>query len=118
MRRGRTAGAIVALAALTAALWALSRRVSPAAPRKIPTTHVQRGRVQVMVYANGDLRASRTAQLAVPPMGGQLQIVKLAAPGDAVKSGDVVVEFDPAEQEFNLEQARVGRSLAQGARRK
>jgi multidrug resistance efflux pump len=113
MKRGRAAGAIAALAALTVALWALSRGVSPAAPRKIPTTHVQRGRVQVVVYTNGELRAARTAQLAVPPMGGQLQIVKLAAPGDAVKSGDVVIEFDPAEQEFNLEQARFDLSLAE-----
>ena len=47
----------------------------------MPTTHVQRGRVQVTVYTIGDLRASRTVQLAVPPMGGQLQIVQLAETG-------------------------------------
>ncbi len=46
-------------------------------------------------------------------MGGQLQIVHLAETGDNVKAGDVVVEFDTAEQEFNLEQARFDLQLAQ-----
>jgi len=39
-------------------------------------------------------------------MGGQLQIVKLAQAGEAVKAGEVVVEFDSAEQAFALEQAK------------
>jgi HlyD family secretion protein len=64
------------------------------------------------VYTVGDLRASRTMQLGVPPMGGQLQIVHLADTGDAVKAGDVVIEFDASEQEFNLEQARYDLQLA------
>jgi multidrug efflux pump subunit AcrA (membrane-fusion protein) len=91
----------------------LVRGVAPAPARTIPTTRVRRGHVQVTVYTTGDLRAARSAQLAVPPMGGQLQIVKLAAAGDAVKSGDVVVQFDPAEQEFNLEQAKFDLRLAE-----
>ena len=91
----------------------LVRGVSAAMPKAVPTTHVQRGRVQVTVYTVGDLRASRTMQLAVPPMGGQLQIVHLAETGDAVKAGDVVVEFDASDQEFNLEQARYDLQLAE-----
>ena len=82
-------------------------------PRTVPTAQVQHGRVQVTVYTVGELRATRTVQLAVPPMGGQLQIVKLAETGDAVKAGDVVMEFDAAEQEFNLEQARFDLQLAE-----
>jgi multidrug efflux pump subunit AcrA (membrane-fusion protein) len=89
------------------------RGVGPAATTNIPTTHVQRGRVQVTVYAIGDLRASRSLQLSAPPMGGQLQIVRLAETGDVVKAGDVVVEFDAAEQEFNLEQAKFDLALAE-----
>jgi multidrug efflux pump subunit AcrA (membrane-fusion protein) len=46
-------------------------------------------------------------------MGGQLQIVRLAETGDAVKAGDVVVEFDASDQEFNLEQARYDLALAE-----
>jgi len=89
------------------------RGVSASTPKAVPTAHVQRGRVQVTVYTVGDLRASRSMQLAVPPMGGQLQIVRLAETGDAVKAGDVVVEFDASDQEFALEQARYDLQLAE-----
>jgi multidrug resistance efflux pump len=95
--------AVVVLAAIST--FAL-RRAAAAPPRQIPTARVQRGRVQVTVYTNGELRAARTTQLFTPAMGGPLQIVRLAESGAAVKSGDTVVEFDPAEQTFNLEQAR------------
>jgi len=54
----------------------------------------------------GELRAARSVQLYAPPMGGPLQILTLSQAGDAVKAGDVVVEFDAADQEFALEQAR------------
>jgi HlyD family secretion protein len=87
--------------------------VSRSAPKTVPTTHVQRGRVQVTVYAVGDLRASRSIQLAAPPMGGQLQIVQLKETGESVKAGEAVVEFDAAEQEFTLEQARFDLQLAE-----
>jgi multidrug resistance efflux pump len=113
MNRRHIIAAALVIAVIAALALAIGRGVSAAAPRTIPTTQVQRGRVDITVYTNGELRAARTAQLAVPPMGGQLQIVKLAEPGDAVKAGDVVVEFDPAEQEFNLEQARFDLRLAE-----
>jgi multidrug resistance efflux pump len=111
--RRQIVAAVFGVAIIAALAVAIGRGVSAAAPRHVPTTRVQRGRVDVTVFTNGDLRAVRTAQLAVPPMGGQLQIVKLAEPGDAVKTGDVVVEFDPAEQEFSLEQARFDLRLAE-----
>jgi HlyD family secretion protein len=105
--------AAIAVVVLLAAGIAVLRGMSPALPKTVPTAHVQRGRVQVTVYTVGDLRASRAAQLAAPPMGGQLQLVHLAETGDAVKAGDVVVEFDAAEQEFSLEQARFDLQLAE-----
>jgi len=105
--------AAVAVVVLIAAGAAVRLGVSRSLPRAVPTTHVQRGRVQVTVYTMGDLRASRSVQLAAPPMGGQLQIVHLAETGEVVKSGDVVVEFDAAEQEFNLEQAKFDLQLAE-----
>ena len=86
--------------------------LAPAA-RVVPTAAVQRGRVETRVYAMGDLRAARTVQMAVPPMGGQLTIVALAESGTAVKAGDVIVEFDPADQEFALEQANYDLRLAE-----
>ena len=105
--------AAIALVVVLGAVLAVLRAVSAAAPNTVPTTHVQRGRVQVTVYTVGELRAARAMQLAVPPMGGQLQIIHLADTGDAVKAGDVVVEFDGAEQEFNLEQAHYDLQLAE-----
>jgi len=110
MRTAAIAGVVLVL--LVAGI-AVVRGVSPALPRTVPTAHVKRGRVQVTVYTVGDLRASRSAQVAAPPMGGQLQIVHLADTGDAVKAGEAVVEFDTAEQEFNLEQARFDLQLAE-----
>jgi HlyD family secretion protein len=105
--------AAIAIVVLLVAGVAIQRGVSASPPKSVPTTHVERGRVQVTVYTVGDLRASRTVQLAAPPMGGQLQLVHLAETGDVVKAGDVVVEFDAAEQEFNLEQARFDLQLAE-----
>src|SRR5207302_5952979 len=98
---------------LVGAGFVLTRGMAAAPLRTVPTTRVQRGKVQVTVYTVGDLRAARSVQLATPPMGGQLQIVQLADSGAAVHAGDVVVEFDSAEQEFNLEQARFDLQLAQ-----
>jgi len=105
--------AIAVAAVLLVGGLAAQRGMSPSAARTIPTAQVQQGRVQVTVYTVGELRGTRTVQLAVPPMGGQLQLVKLAETGDAVKAGDVVMEFDAAEQEFNLEQARFDLQLAE-----
>jgi HlyD family secretion protein len=72
----------------------------------VPTALVQRGAVELRVVANGELRPPLTATLVAPPVSGTLQIVKLLQSGTQVKKGDVVVEFDPSEQEYNLEQAQ------------
>ncbi len=71
----------------------------------LPTTKVVRGNVDPKVYANGELRTPNSALLMAPPVGGTLQIVTLAKTGAMVKPGDIVLEFDPSEQEYNLEQA-------------
>jgi HlyD family secretion protein len=73
----------------------------------VPTTKVTRGDLKLDVYATGELRSGRSISLIAPPIsGGSLRIVQLAATGTAVKAGDVVIEFDPAEQQYALEQAR------------
>jgi len=107
--------AAVVVVVLVAGVFAVARvrGGTPAPARNVPTARVQRGKVEVTVHTLGDLRASRSAQLAVPPMGGQLQIVQLVESGAPVKAGEVVVAFDAAEQEFNLEQARYDLQLAE-----
>ncbi|MGH9330666.1 MAG: efflux RND transporter periplasmic adaptor subunit, partial [Vicinamibacterales bacterium] len=73
----------------------------------VPTTRVTRGDLKLDVYANGELRAGRSLSLIAPPItGGSLRIVQVASTGTAVKAGEVVIEFDPAEQQYALEQSR------------
>jgi len=76
------------------------------APRVIPTTRVQKGTLELDVDTPGELRTPHSAMLVAPSVNGTLQIVHLMATGTQVKVGDVVVEFDPSEQEYNLEQSR------------
>ena len=98
-----TAAVIVLLGGGLAFAWT---RLTASTERRIPTARVQRGRVDVTVYTIGELRAGRAAQAIAPPIGGNLQIVKLAVSGEPVKANDLIVEFDPADQTFSLEQAR------------
>ncbi len=108
-RRFLMIGAAMVAVAAIALVWV---RATPAQERQIPTTRVQRGRVQVTVRAMGDLRATRAMQLFVPAAGGAVTIIKLAPSGAALKTGDIIVEFDPSEQEFALEQAQFDLQLA------
>ena len=74
---------------------------------RIPTAKVVRGQVETRIYGLGELRPGRTASIVAPPIsGGTLQLVHLAKTGTRVKQGDIVVEFDPSEQEYNLEQSQ------------
>ena len=74
---------------------------------EIPTVRVVREPVEVKVHALGELRPARTAMIVAPPVaGGTLQIVHIVRTGTIVLQGDVVVEFDPSEQEYNLEQSQ------------
>ena len=108
MTRRAKAAAIAgaAFAVLAAGAWFGRQTLTASTTASIPTARVQRGAVQVKVFTTGELRAARSAQMIAPPIGGNLQVVELAQSGDWVSAGDTVVEFDPAEQDFNLEQAR------------
>jgi multidrug resistance efflux pump len=81
------------------------RQLYPA-PKTVPTTRVQRGTLELEVNTPGELHTPHSAMLVAPSVNGTLQIVHLAKTGSRVKSGDVIVEFDPSEQEYNLEQSR------------
>ncbi len=59
------------------------------------------------VYVTGELRASHSEMLAAPAIGGgALQLTHLVHSGVPVKKGDLVMEFDPSEQRYKLEQNR------------
>ena len=72
----------------------------------VPTVRVTRGNLDLSVHTTGELRSARSAMVAAPAVAGTLQIVRLAVSGTSLKAGDVVVEFDPSEQEFTVEQSR------------
>ena len=96
--------------ALAAALLAVSGSIAcetagAATSRRAPTARVTRGPLRLDVWTTGEFKATRVVSLAAPSAGGGLRLIRLADTGTAVKAGDVVMEFDPAEQQYALEQA-------------
>jgi HlyD family secretion protein len=87
---------------------AAARRTSvPAKDGEIPVGQVKRGDLDLKVEADGELRATHMIALTAPPVGGAaLEITRLSHTGLAVKKGDIVIEFDPSEQRYKLEQNR------------
>jgi multidrug resistance efflux pump len=102
------AGVTVVVLLSGVAVTMAARRSNPgAASDEVPLSKVQRGEVDLQVYTDGDLRANRSKMLTAPPVGGaSLQITRLVHTGTQVKKGDVVVEFDPSEQRYKVEQSR------------
>lgn len=110
MRKRRNiigAAAAVVLCVLAGA-WAATKHGSPETSSSgIPTSLVKRGDLEMPVYATGELRASHFEMMAAPPIGGgSLEITHLLHTGTPVKKGDLVMEFDPSEQHYKLEQNR------------
>jgi multidrug efflux pump subunit AcrA (membrane-fusion protein) len=107
MKRRITWAAALLLVILGAgAAMAVVRPKLPDRVSGIPTARVVRGNLALNVHATGELRAGRTVTLITPPVGGMLRIVSMVPTGVAVRAGDVVMEFDPADQQYALEQAR------------
>ena len=106
MRRRLLLAAIVVviLAAIGAVAVAVPRL--PARGNTVPTARVTKSPLKLTVHALGDLRAGRTVTMVAPPVGGMLRIVTLVQTGTTVKAGAPVVEFDPADQQYALEQAK------------
>jgi multidrug resistance efflux pump len=76
------------------------------ATRSLPTTRVQKGTLELDINTVAELDTPHSSTVVAPSVSGTLQIIHLLKTGAAVKAGDVIVEFDPSEQEFNLEQSR------------
>jgi HlyD family secretion protein len=100
----RAAVLVLVLAAGTAIAVAVPRL--PERGSGTPTARVTKGPLKLTVHATGELRAGRTMTLVTPPVGGMLRIVRMIPTGISVKAGDTVMEFDPADQQYQLEQAR------------
>src|SRR5260370_17487769 len=109
MKRTRfiTWGIIAGVLLATIGFAALRRADVSASGEDIPFAEVKHGELDLKVYTTGELRANHSMMLAAPPIGGgSLQITRLLHTGTPVKKGDVVIEFDPSEQHYKLEQSR------------
>jgi HlyD family secretion protein len=72
----------------------------------VPTIAVKRGEFLDSLQFRGEVKALKSVTISAPSEAGDLQIIKVSAEGTAVKSGDVVVEFDKTKTEQELAQNR------------
>lgn len=106
-RRGMRRVACICALALAATTAACRQSTVIAGDSDIPTTKVREVNLQLKVFTKGELRTAKSQTISAPPIaGGTLQIVRLAAAGTQAHVGDVVLEFDPSQQEYNLAQNR------------
>ena len=94
---------------LTLSLSSASCRVSTvgASDGDVPSATAQKGDVQLRFPTDGLLKATQTRALTAPAVaGGTLRIIRLAHTGSSVKKGDIVLEFDPSQQEYLMAQNR------------
>ncbi len=68
---------------------------------EVAVAPVRRGDFIISVRTRGAVKSAKSTILKAPQVPG-LRIVHLAANGRPVKKGDVVVEFDPVQQEQNV----------------
>jgi multidrug resistance efflux pump len=102
------AAVVIGLAGVAGVVVAMNRsNVSPGADAtsSLPTSRVERGSLELTVHMKGDLRALRQQAIMAPTVGGALRILTMADAGAVVKAGDVILEFDPADQLYAREQA-------------
>lgn len=97
------AGIIASLATLGAVA---ADRWPSALDTELPTARVTRGTLALDVQLTGELRAKRSVPVVAPRAGASLALVSLTATGATVRAGEVVMEFDPAEQAHALEQSQ------------
>lgn len=72
----------------------------------VPTIEAKRGEFLDSMQFRGEVKALKSVTISAPAEAGDLQIIKVAAEGTAVKPGDVVVEFDKTKTEQDLAQYR------------
>jgi len=90
-----------------------SVRSSHAVSSGVPTAEVKRGEFVEYLSIRGEIKARQSKTLTAPSAAGDLQIVKLAKPGQPVKSGDIVVLFDTTTLQRTLEQKRTDLASAE-----
>src|SRR5262245_8377391 len=113
-------GAIVAVVVLSLSgaiawsAWRAIRNVVDTPGAETPTTRVKRGPVAITVTARGELQGGKPEMLVAPMVGSDtLTVTDLRGNGEMVNEGDVVVQFDTTQQEYNLREAEADLAEAQ-----
>src|SRR3954464_8972883 len=109
MRKSKLIVGFASIVVMMAIIWGSLRIVQVAARdtrSEIPTTHVKKGRVTIVVAARGELQGGNSEVLTAPMVGGgDMAITYLREPGELVEKDDLIAQFDTTQQEFNLREA-------------
>ena len=106
----KTPLAVASLMLLSLIGWGGCQLTSVKAPAEagstIPTTRVRRGDVLFTSTAKGHLEGGNSEMLTAPRTGGrEMAITFLRTPGEVVKAGETVAQFDTTELEYELLEA-------------
>jgi len=106
--------ALSAAGVLTWGAIRVARTVSAPAIAETPSTRVKLGPVAITVAARGDIQGGNSEMLTAPMVGSDtLTITSIRQPGELIEAGDVVVQFDTTQQEYNLREAEADLAEAQ-----
>lgn len=100
VRRKRIVFGILAIACAGAGYAAYNYN-QKASVVEVPVAKVRKGDFTIVVRARGEIRSVNSTVIAAPQVPDP-RIVKLAENGKRLNKGDVVVEFDAAQQEQSL----------------
>ncbi len=109
MKAKKIIGPGIAAAFIVLAAWGgvrLYRVTNTSVEAAVPSTGVKRGDVTFAVYARAEFQGGNSIMLTAPMVGGgDMSIKSLRSPGELVRTGDVVAEFDTTEQVYKLKEA-------------
>jgi multidrug efflux pump subunit AcrA (membrane-fusion protein) len=105
---------VAVLAGVAWAGWRAVQDVMAVSVTETPVTRVKRGTVSITVTARGELQGGKPEMLVAPMVGSDtLAVTDLRQNGEMVNEGDVVVQFDTTQQEYNLREAEADLAEAQ-----
>jgi multidrug efflux pump subunit AcrA (membrane-fusion protein) len=109
MKIKKIIGPSIAAGSIALAAWGgakLYRVTTATAETVVPTTAIKKGNVTFAVYARGEFQGGNSIMMTAPMAGGSdMTITSLRSPGELVKAGDIVAEFDTTDQLYKLKEA-------------
>ena len=97
---------LIALAAGARSVPRLFETLNTVEAAPLPSTRVRTGDVTFTVTADGSLQGGNSRMLTAPMAGGgTLTLTDLRKPGELVKKGDVVAQFDTTDETYKLREA-------------